>query len=77
MARDTERPSLFYTCEETPAGFLVLICSEKLQGSSEGLVPLTSFPTTQPRAGKRKPVRHFRMGFSSTSSVNQLLVLET
>lgn len=52
MARDTERPSLFYTCEETPAGFLVLICSEKLQGSSEGLVPLTCFlpPTPRPHS---------------------------
>lgn len=53
MARDTERPSLFYTCEETPAGFLVLICSEKLQGSSEGLVPLTCFLPPDTASGRK------------------------
>lgn len=32
MVRDTKSLSLFYTCKENPAGFPVLICSEKLQG---------------------------------------------
>lgn len=73
--RDTKSPSLFYTCKETPAGLPILICSKKPQGF---WVPLTCFLVSpEPLAGKFKPERRLRIGFSGDFSVNQLLTLET